>query len=157
RTDRAAAVANAKRMFNGIELVYKTRRESYRNLAEFVPGFVAVSWPSESSPGPAGYKRIQDRASAMTEAGFAEFFLASLLGYLKPSDPGAGGDRPRTLRSKRGFYVHCLGHSFGGRFLTAAIGAAASPRSKKTLSLLHAVSTRKRKVLSGSGDPGGFS
>jgi hypothetical protein len=35
--------------------------------------------------------------------------------------------------------VHCLGHSFGGRFLTAAIRAAAAPteRSRKILAVAH--------------------
>jgi hypothetical protein len=157
RTDRAAAIVNAKRMFNGIEVVHKKRTGAYPNLADFVPGFVAVSWPSDSRPNTSGYKTIRDRAWAMTEDGYAEFFLASLLGYLKPTDPEAGGVLPRTLRSERGFCVHCLGHSFGGRFLTAAIGAAANPRSKKTLSLLQSVTKPKRKVLSGSSDSGGFS
>jgi hypothetical protein len=158
QTDRAAAHANAKRMFKAIHSCSEKRKGFYASLGEFVPGFVAVSWPSVSPVlGQNGYRLIRDRAAAMTEDGYAEFFLASLLGYLNPTDPTAGGEHPRTLKSKRGFYVHCLGHSFGGRFLTAAIGAAASPKSKKTLSLLNNVSKPKRKVLSGTGSGGGFS
>lgn len=156
RTDRATALSNAKRMFCAIEWVYKRRNASYPNLAAFTPGFVAVSWPSMSWPELIGYKRIRDRTKAMTEDGYAEFFLASLLGYLKPAEPDGGGNTPRTLRSSRGFYVHCLGHSFGGRFITAAIGAAASPRSKKTLTLLGDVPKARRKVLSGSLTTDGF-
>jgi hypothetical protein len=156
RTDRATALANAQRMFNAIEWVYERRKLSYAKLGGFRPGFVAVSWPSMSWPDPIGYGRIRARTKAMTEDGYAEFFLASLLGYLNPRDTGAGGDAPRTMRSSRGFYVHCLGHSFGGRFVTAAIGAAASPKSKKTLSMLSAVPQPRRKVLSGSTTSDGF-
>src|SRR4051812_17035704 len=59
RTDRAAAVANAKRMFLAIESVYRKRKPLYASLDDFVPGFVAVSWPSDSLPTPGGYQTIR--------------------------------------------------------------------------------------------------
>jgi hypothetical protein len=64
---------------------------------------------------------------------FATELLASLLGYLDQGNV-RGSDR-KVLRAKAGFYVHCLGHSFGGRFLAAAIKAAAAPtaRTRKIL------------------------
>jgi hypothetical protein len=73
----------------------------------------------------------------MTTEGEAEFFLASLLGYLDQGNARAP-DR-KVLRAKAGYYVHCLGHSFGGRFLTAAIKAAAAPteRTRKILAAAH--------------------
>jgi hypothetical protein len=156
QTDRPSAVANARRMFHAIGWSYERLGAAYPRLEGFTPGFVAVSWPSTSTSGPSGYRKIRDRAKAMTDDGYAEFFLASLLGYLSPSDLNAGGEAPRTLRSSRGFYVHCLGHSFGGRFLTAAIRAAANPQSKRTLSLLAEVLAPRRKVLSGTSAAEGF-
>lgn len=69
----------------------------------------------------------------MTEMGYAEFFLASLLGYLhgERRQPQRG---PDILRVEGGQYLHCVGHSFGGRFLGEAIAAAATP-SAPTLAL----------------------
>lgn len=82
---------------------------------------------------PRGYKRIRDRAVKMTTEGEAEFFLASVLGYLHAKNER----RPRkgVLRGRQGFCIHCLGHSFGGRFLTAAVKASATPteRTRKLL------------------------
>jgi hypothetical protein len=94
-----------------------------------VPGFVAVHWPSSSLTTLSGYRKIRDRAKYMTSRGEAEFFLASLLGYLDLGNERSS-DR-KVLRTKDGFYLHCLGHSFGGRFLAAAIKAAATPFAKE--------------------------
>ena len=148
RNDLKAAHANAARMFHAIRDMGQRDRDRYPRLSDFQPAFVAVHWPSWSAPTPQGYRSIRDRARAMTDDGFAEFFLASLLGYLQPTTTAAGGRRPGTLRSRRGFYVHCLGHSFGGRFLTAAVGAAARPQAPATLSLLGAAPSPWRAVLS---------
>lgn len=148
RNDLDAAHANAARIFHAIGDPGRSGR--YPGLSGFRPAFVAVHWPSWSSPSPWGYRSIRDRARAMTDEGFSEFFLAALLGYLRPTAEGEGGRGPATLRSRRGFYVHCLGHSFGGRFLTAAIGAAAHPKAPATLSLLDGVASAQRAVLSAS-------
>jgi hypothetical protein len=148
RNDSARAKATARRLFNGIVEVQRARQDHYPNLSNFVPSFVAVHWPSMSSPLPSGYKRIRDRAKNMTDEGEAEFFLASLLGYLDVQNERTGGPGSKVLRAKGGFYVHCIGHSFGGRFLTAAIRAAANPESPRTLALLNQTTSGARKVLS---------
>lgn len=136
RNDYETAVQNGQRLFNGIGHVWKKQASRYTNIRSFVPGFVAVHWPSMSNPTPGGYSTIRDRAHTMTESGCAEYVLASLLGYLEENRKTA----PRaadigTLKAKAGYYVHCVGHSFGGRFLGQAISAAAEP-SAATLSLL---------------------
>jgi hypothetical protein len=100
-----------------------------------------------SSPTSWGYRKIRDRAAALTEEGDAEFFLASLLGYLDDNNNRIGGPGTRTLAARGGFFLHCVGHSFGGRFLTAAICAAAQPQSR-TLMLLGDLSQDGRRVLS---------
>jgi hypothetical protein len=127
------AIASSRRLFKGIQEGWNQRKTSYPQLNNFNPAFVAVHWPSMSRPNPVGYKKIRDRAKALTDEGEAEFFLASLLGYLETNNVRSGS---KVLRAKGGFAVHCLGHSFGGRFLTVAIRAAATPQSPRTLSLL---------------------
>jgi hypothetical protein len=128
RHDYEEAVGSAARLFHGINVVWKRQRMRYPNISTFVPGFVAVHWPSMSSPFAQGYSTIRDRAHAMTEGGTANFLLGSLLGYLEaerralPRTEALG-----TLKSAAGYYVHCVGHSFGGRFLGQAIAAAADP------------------------------
>lgn len=153
RNNSSRALLNARRLFNGLTDAGITRGAQYPSLGHFVPAFIAIHWPSMSSPFPSGYKRIRDRARSMTDEGDAEFVLASLLGYLDGKNSRTGGPGSKTLRAKGGFYVHCLGHSFGGRFLTAAIRAAASPQHR-TLSLLGKVGTDGRKVLSAIADVG---
>src|SRR6185503_5532130 len=102
----------------------------YLHLKSFTPWYVAVHWPSKSQPTLAGYSKIRDRAAAMTHQGDAEFFLAALLGYLDRDNPR--GANPALLRSRGGFRIHCVGHSFGGRFLAAAILASVFPQSPST-------------------------
>jgi hypothetical protein len=143
RNDEERALRTGRRLFNAIAVQYARDAAHYPAVRRFVPAFVLVRWPSESSPLPAGYRRIRDRARKLTEEGTAEFFLAALLGYLDH-------DRARTratLRGARGFFIHCVGHSFGGRFLTAAIGAAGNPESPATLSLLASMGKVQRETL----------
>jgi len=144
-----SALASARRLFNGIKLLAGRQPQRYPRLMPFVPAFVIVRWPSQSSmlEGESGYKKIRDRAAQLTENGDAEFFLASLLGYLDQKNTRVGGHGSKTLAAAGGFYVHCLGHSFGGRFLTAAIKAAAAPQPR-TLSLIERVRQNDRLVLS---------
>lgn len=153
RNDHTSGLANARRLFQGIEKVWQARRGAYSQLDRFVPAFVAVRWPSLSNPLPSGYKAIRDRTTALTERGDAEFFLAALLGYLDQQNTRVGGPGSKTLAAQGGFFVHCLGHSFGGRFLTAAIRAAAAPQAQ-TLHLLEQVGWAGRKVLSATADTG---
>jgi hypothetical protein len=98
----------------------------FPRLGNFRSLFVLVRWPSMSNPLPWGYRRIRERAHAMTTHGHAEFVIAHILGYLN-SVRKLPSSEPPTLRTRRGQYLHCIGHSFGGRFLCEAIMAAAVP------------------------------
>jgi hypothetical protein len=133
QNDELRAVSTAKRMFANLADWFAREAGRYPRLGTVVPAFVSVHWPSSSLPTLSGYKKIRDRAKQMTTQGEAEFFLASLLGYLDLGTQRSSGRK--VLRAKDGFYVHCLGHSFGGRFLSAAIKAAATPvvRERKIL------------------------
>jgi pimeloyl-ACP methyl ester carboxylesterase len=129
------AAASAARLFNGIELgLVEQRRHYYPGLADYRGYYIAVRWPSQSNPLPAGYRRIRDRAHAMTTNGHAEYVLAALLGYLNTirKQPTLG---PPTLRTRSGQYLHLVGHSFGGRFLGEAIKEAANPQGPPVLQL----------------------
>jgi hypothetical protein len=132
--DRPTAVAAAQRLFGGIESRYKQNRARYPEIRSFTGRYVVICWPSRSSVLPSGYAKIRERAHAMTTKGEAEYSLAQLLGYLddqrEPPSPASG-----ILQTAGGQYLHCVGHSFGGRFLAEAISAAATP-SPRTLSLL---------------------
>jgi hypothetical protein len=146
RNDFGSAVESAQRLFNGISQQVTFNAALYPALRPFVPGFVAVHWPSMSSPFLSGFTRIRDRAHEMTTNGCAEFVLASLLGYLQTDrESGTGGLIGDTLRSRYGYYVHCVGHSFGGRFLSQAIAAAVSP-SGPTLKLLERADLGRRTL-----------
>jgi hypothetical protein len=140
-----AAIATARRLFGNLDAAIQQSAERYPKAAPIVPAFVAVHWPSRSPPTLKGYCTIRDLAAKMTTDGDAEFFLASLLGYLdnKNKRTKAG----RVLRARSGHYIHCLGHSFGCRFLTAAIRASADPQAR-TLSLVRTLSASKQRTLS---------
>ncbi|MEU4812889.1 hypothetical protein AB0H20_27100 [Nocardia fluminea] len=84
---------------------------------------VILRWPSESPPVLRGYRRVRDRAHDMTTQGHAASSLAHLLGYLDAQRVRPGG--PPTLRTAGGQYLHCVGHSFGGRLIVEAVQAAA--------------------------------
>jgi hypothetical protein len=142
QNNHTRALATARRLFGNLAAAI-----SRTGLTKtIVPSFVAVHWPSESLATPKGYETIRDRAAKMTEEGDAEFFLASLLGYLEGRNQrmSPGG---KLLRAAGGYYVHAIGHSFGCRFLAAAIAAAARPHAR-TLSLLGTVPIKDRKTLS---------
>lgn len=141
-----AAIASARRLFNGIEVLAQHQPQRYPRLTRFKPAFLVVRWPSQSWVTNGGYRKIRNRAAYLTEKGDAEFFLASLLGYLDYQNARQGGQGSKTLAAAGGFYVHCLGHSFGGRFLTAAIKAAADPQPH-TLDLIERISSSDRLVL----------
>src|SRR5262245_50856246 len=101
RNDAKLARATARKLFNGIELVYSKRGAEYPNLTRFKPGFVAVHWPSMSNV--FGYSKIRDRARAMIDKGEAEFFLASLLGYLDRRNQRDSNQK--VLRAKGGYFI----------------------------------------------------
>jgi hypothetical protein len=98
----------------------------YPKLRNFKPLYVVIRWPSKSNPFPWGYRRIRDRAHVMTTGGHAEFVLAHILGYLNSERRSPSATAP-ALRTSGGQYLHCVGHSFGGRFLCEAIMAADNP------------------------------
>lgn len=129
-----SAYKTAARLFSSIETIYNEQFEMYPHLHDFRAMFIAVRWPSRSAPSPRGYFRIRDRAHRMTTHGYAEFTLSHLLGYLdeERERPKMG---PDTLMAAGGQYLHCIGHSFGGRFLAEAIAAAPAPQPP-TLPLL---------------------
>jgi hypothetical protein len=129
QNDELRAVQTAKRLFANLTDWFTREKARYPRLDAVVPAFVAVHWPSTSLPTLGGYTKIRNRAKRMTTEGEAEFFLASLLGYLD-KDNARSASR-KVLVAKDGFYVHCLGHSFGGRFLAAAIQFAAKPQAQK--------------------------
>ena len=95
---------------------------TYSNLMGWSPVFVVVRWPSMSSPFTGGYRRMRDRAHAMTTHGRAAEVLAHLLGYLGTERETAGRG---LLKARGGYSLHCVGHSFGGRLLAEAIQASA--------------------------------
>ncbi len=154
RNTHKSALASARRLFHGIDLLAQRSPLRYPRLSPFVPAYLVVRWPSQSNILLNGYKKIRDRAMQLTENGDAQFFLASLLGYLDQKNQRSGEHGSKTLKAAGGFYVHCIGHSFGGRFLTAAVNAAAEPQLR-TLTLMNSVSLGGRLVLAAS-DPQKF-
>ncbi len=123
RNTRATAERQARQFFDLLETRYEGGRSTYEGLGCWRGFYVVVRWPSMSSPLPSGYRRIRDRAHAMTTDGHAAQALGHLLGYLNAERQLPGG--PPTLRTVTGQYLHCVGHSFGGRFMVEAVQAAA--------------------------------
>jgi esterase/lipase superfamily enzyme len=126
RNTRAQALARATRFFSLVEAAYAADPRRYPTLGAWRGHYVAVRWPSTSDPFLTGYRRVRERAHAMTTTGHAGQVLGQLLGYLNSRRRTPG--RPPTLRGAGGQYLHCVGHSFGGRFLTEAVQAAAGER-----------------------------
>ncbi|WP_306316805.1 MULTISPECIES: hypothetical protein [unclassified Streptomyces] len=127
QTGPAAALRRAEELFALVHAQHARHGEHYPRLQAFRPWGVVVRWPSSSLPTLAGYRRIRDRAHAMSanDTGHAPHVLAHLLGYLdgERSKPG-----PDLLKTRRGQFLHLVGHSFGGRFLCEAVSRAARPR-----------------------------
>lgn len=126
RTTPRSARRTVSRLLGEARRRAAARPELYGGLAGgFRPWCVVVSWPSVSMPSLAGYRRIRDRAHAMSAPGTgqAAYVLGHLLGYLDAhrADPAA----PRVLATRGGQYLHLVGHSFGGRFLCEAMQWAA--------------------------------
>ncbi|MFE2727492.1 hypothetical protein [Kitasatospora sp. NPDC059327] len=119
--DRSAAalIARAVDLHRTAPVDYPGLERGYR------PWCVVVRWPSSSVPSPAGYRRIRDRAHAMSAPGRGQagYVLGHLLGYLDAgrTDPAD----PAVLANRAGQYLHLVGHSFGGRFLCEAVQRAA--------------------------------
>jgi hypothetical protein len=126
RNDKITKVADlADQVFGRAEQLYRAQPECYPALRRFTAAYILVNWPSSSSPTYWGYARIRERAHEMTEHGHASRVLAFLLGYLDQRRGGAA--RSGVLQMPSGQYLHCVGHSFGGRFLAQAVIDAANP------------------------------
>lgn len=123
RNTRAKAAASGHRLFSSLESTNRQFPHRYPRIGPWSGHYVTVRWPSSSNPFPPGYRRIRDRAHEMTTNGRAAETLGQLLGYLDATRRRPGG--PPTLRTAGGQYLHCVGHSFGGRFLVEAVQAAA--------------------------------
>ncbi|WP_211786426.1 alpha/beta hydrolase [Kitasatospora viridis] len=124
QTSPAAADRAAGRLITRAAALHRTRPGHYPGLsAGFRPWCVVVRWPSSSLPSLGGYRRIRDRAHAMSARGQAGRVLGHLLGYLdqERGDPAV----PGVLANRNGQYLHLVGHSFGGRFLCEAVQYAA--------------------------------
>lgn len=126
RNTPAQALARSAAFFSLVESVHAAAPDRYPGLGPWRGYYVTVRWPSMSDPFLTGYRRIRERAHAMTTGGHAGQVLGQLLGYLDAARRTPG--RPPTLRGAGGQYLHCVGHSFGGRFLTEAVQAAAGDR-----------------------------
>lgn len=141
QTEPGSAVRSAGRLLRQAKELAAARPEAYAGLSGgYRPWCVVVCWPSSSLPTLAGYRRIRDRAHAMSApgTGHAALVLGHLLGYLdeKRADPAD----PAVLATRHGQYLHLVGHSFGGRFLCEAVQwAAAPPRGPRVLGWSNAV------------------
>jgi hypothetical protein len=102
---------------------YTSYPRPYRRLESWVPWVLVIRWPSSSLPSLRGYRRIRNRAHAMSTQGHAARVIGRLLGYLdaRRPDPAA----PPVLANREGQYLHLVGHSFGCRFLCEAVQWAA--------------------------------
>ncbi|MFI1680371.1 hypothetical protein [Streptomyces sp. NPDC020607] len=141
QTEPDSAVRSAGRLLRQARELAAARPEAYAGLSGgYRPWCVVVCWPSSSLPSLAGYRRIRDRAHAMSApgTGHAAHVIGHLLGYLdkKRADPRD----PAVLANRHGQYLHLVGHSFGGRFLCEAVQWAADPpRGPRVLSWSTAV------------------
>ncbi|MBD9733597.1 alpha/beta hydrolase [Streptomyces sp. H28] len=126
QTSARTAVGHARKLVQSARVLAQARPSLYPGLdGGYRPWVVVVCWPSSSAPSLAGYRRIRDRAHAMSapETGQAPLVLGHLLGYLERHRSSPDG--PPVMANSRGQYLHVLGHSFGGRFLCEAMQWAA--------------------------------
>ncbi|WP_328351743.1 alpha/beta hydrolase [Streptomyces sp. NBC_00445] len=125
RTSNDKAEKAAARLFQLVEDLAEQQPHAYPHISPFRPQYVCVRWPSGSAATKTGYRTIRDRTAAMAHCGHASQVLAAVLGYFneRRTLPEAG---PDVLRSSYGQYLHAVGHSFGGRFLTHAIEQASN-------------------------------
>ncbi|MFD9001779.1 hypothetical protein ACFV0T_12525 [Streptomyces sp. NPDC059582] len=126
RTPPDAAPRRAVRLLSQAVDLYAAAPDRYPGLkGGYRPWCVVVRWPSASRRSFSGYRRIKDRAHAMSAQGkgHAPYVIGHLLGYLD----GERGDPkgPAVLAGRSGKYLQLIGHSFGGRFLCEAIQRAA--------------------------------
>ncbi|WP_330306954.1 MULTISPECIES: hypothetical protein [unclassified Streptomyces] len=123
QTKPDSALSAVQRLLALATSQHERRRALYPELTPWRPWTVLVRWPSRSLPSLGGYRRIRDRAHAMSTDGHAARVIGRLLGYLDAhrADPAASG----VLANRDGQYLHLVGHSFGCRFLCEAVQWAA--------------------------------
>ncbi|WP_405985392.1 hypothetical protein [Streptomyces sp. NBC_00872] len=122
QTAPGTASRTAARLVQQAQALRAAGRERYPGVARgFRPWVVVVRWPSSSVSTLGGFRRIRERAHAMSAlgTGHAPFVLAHLLGYLDVHR--AHPENPAVLTNRSGQYLHLVGHSFGGRFLCEAV------------------------------------
>ncbi|CAM5264150.1 hypothetical protein GCM10010329_03630 [Streptomyces spiroverticillatus] len=119
QTSPESALRSALDLLGLLRKQYEEQRDLYGHLDPFEPWVLLVRWPSASSPGLRGYRRIRDRAHRMSDA---PRILGQLLGYV---DAGRGDPRAAVLGTREGQFLHLVGHSFGCRFLCEAVQWAA--------------------------------
>ncbi|MFC9125554.1 hypothetical protein ACFT4A_01735 [Streptomyces sp. NPDC057099] len=126
QTSPRTAVRHATGLIQSARVLATTQPGLYSGLeGGYRPWVVVVCWPSSSSPSRSGYRKIRDRAHAMSTpgTGHAPQVLGHLLGYLEHHRTVPDG--PPVMANSNGQYLHLLGHSFGGRFLCEAVQWAA--------------------------------
>ncbi|MGQ4344030.1 hypothetical protein [Streptomyces sp. SAS_275] len=120
RTSPDQAEAKAHRLFGLVDTMMAQQAHAYPRLHGFRPQYVAVRWPSAKNLLPLDYYTIRDRTEAMSESGQVPRLLATILGYFNTHrelpEPG-----PDVFAGAYGQYLHCIGHSFGSRFLLRGI------------------------------------
>ncbi|WP_062205611.1 hypothetical protein [Streptomyces sp. NBRC 109706] len=145
QTPPRAALRSAGRLLDSARELAAAAPGDYPGLAGgYRPWCVVVCWPSSSAPTPAGYRRVRDRAHAMSAPGVgqAAHVLGYLLGYLDAHR--VSPDDPAVLTNRAGQYLHLVGHSFGGRFLCEAAQWAADPgRAPRVLGWSNPVDPRR--------------
>ncbi len=126
QTAPSSATRTALRLVRQSLDLYEATPGRYPGLKTgYRPWCVVVRWPSSSLPTLGGYRRIRDRAHAMSAegTGHAPYVLGHLLGYLDAERADPRG--PAVLTNQNGQFLHLVGHSFGGRFLCEAAQRAA--------------------------------
>lgn len=145
QTAPATAVRSAATLLSRTRVLAAASPRRYPGLAAgYRPWCVVVSWPSSSLPTLSGYRRIRDRAHAMSApgVGHAGHVLGHLLGYLETRRTRPGD--PAVLATSSGQYLHLVGHSFGGRLLCEAVQwAAERPGSPAVLGWSNPVDPRR--------------
>ncbi|MFC4331133.1 hypothetical protein ACFPC0_25815 [Streptomyces andamanensis] len=120
RTSAERAEADARRLFSLVESVWDEQPGAYPRIDGFRPQFVCVRWPSADRRLPLDYRTIRDRTASMSLDGQVPRILGAVLGYFNDHrdmpEPG-----PDVLVGSYGQYLHCVGHSFGSRFLLHGI------------------------------------
>ncbi|MHB9856603.1 hypothetical protein ACSYGO_46255 [Streptomyces krungchingensis] len=123
QTSPDSALTAVHRLLDLAAHQYDRRPQMYPALQPWRPWIVLIRWPSRSLASLGGYRRIRDRAHAMSTQGHASHVIGQLLGYLDAHRPDPGA--PAVLANRDGQYLHAIGHSFGCRLLCEAVQWAA--------------------------------